>query len=108
VAFQSEALPAGEGILGTVGRWAPAVLLRLLGVAFAAAMLLYVVRPLVLGLAARGRVRAEEALAGPGGAAALLTRQNLALTQQDPERAAQLVREWLREGAGGAQADERS
>ena len=32
-------------------------------------------------------------------AAAQLTQENLALTQQNPERAAQLVREWLREGA---------
>jgi flagellar M-ring protein FliF len=94
--FQGETLPAGEGILGTVGRWAPVVLTRLLGVAFAGAMLLWVVRPLVLGLAVRG---------GGGGdvenAVTRLTQDNLQITQQNPERAAQLVREWLEAGTQG-------
>ena len=101
VAFQSEPMPAGEGILGVVGRWAPAVLLRLLAVGFAAAMLLYVVRPLVLGLAARpaslGGAAARIALSGPEAAVAQLTQENAVIAQQDPERAARLVREWLHE-----------
>ena len=102
VPFQTEALPAAEGILAVIGRWAPAVLLRLLGVLFAAAMLLYVVRPLVLGVANRGAGGGawQGALPGPARAAtAQLTQENVALAQQHPERAAQLVREWLGEGA---------
>ena len=64
-------------------------------VGLAAGALFYVVRPLVLGLLAR----AGEQRAVLPEAAAQLTRDNLALAQQNPERAAQLVREWLREGA---------
>src|SRR6185295_5055374 len=65
VPFQVEAAAAGEGITGVVGRWAPAVLTRVLGVAFAAFMLLYVVRPLILGLSVR---RAGPTVTLPGGA----------------------------------------
>jgi len=100
VPFQSEPLPVGEGALGSLGRWAPAIATRLLAVIFAAGMLLYVVRPVVLGLAARVPAQAvgPGALVGMDAAVAQLTQENLALTQQHPERAAQLVREWLREG----------
>src|SRR5438093_2897132 len=100
VPFQSEPPPAGEGAFGLVGRWAPAVVTRLLGVVFAAAMLLYVVRPVVLGVAARlpAGPAGPGALTGMDAAVAQLTQENLALTQQHPERAAQLVREWLRVG----------
>ena len=84
----------------------PAVLTRLLGVVFAAAMLLYVVRPLVLGLAGRrgpalpgGRL----GITGMDAAMAELAHTNLSLAQQNPERAARLVRQWLLEpGEGGA------
>ena len=100
VPFQTEPAPAAEGVLGVVGRWAPAVLVRLLAVAFAAAMLLWVVRPVVLAIAARPTVPALEtpSLARVEVASAQLTQENLTLAQQNPERAAQLVREWLREG----------
>jgi len=104
VPFQTETLPAGEGIFGAVGRWAPAVLTRLLAVAFAAAMLLWVVRPVILGLAARGPARSGAGVGSLGfdrpalgEATAQLTGENLAITQKDPERAARLVREWLQE-----------
>ncbi len=104
VPFQAEEVAAGEGPLAAVWRWAPAVLTRLLGVAFAAAMLLWVVRPLVLGLATR---RGGAGAALPGGvvltgmdaAMAELAQHNLALAHQHPERAARLVREWLVESA---------
>ncbi len=95
VPFQSEPAAAGEGVLAALDTWLPALLMRLLAVGLVAAGLFYVVRPLVLGLAARGSERA----ALPQAAAAQITQENLALTQQNPERAAQLVREWLREGA---------
>src|SRR2546428_331681 len=100
VPFQSEALPAGEGVVGSLGRWAPVLVTRILGVVFAAAMLLWVVRPVVLGIATRlpAGPGGRGALAGMDGAVAQLTQENLALTQQHPERAAQLVREWLRDG----------
>ncbi len=96
VPFQSEPAATGEGVLAALGTWLPALLMRLLAVGLVAAGLFYVVRPLVLGLAARG---SEGRAALPEAAAAQLTQDNLALTQQNPERAAQLVREWLREGA---------
>src|SRR6185295_11597349 len=102
VPFQNEPLPAGEGMMGTVGRWAPVVLTRLLGVAFAAAMLLWVVRPLILGLAGRrGPAQAPGPLGitGMDTAMAELAQTNLQLTQQNPERAARLVRQWLGEAA---------
>jgi flagellar M-ring protein FliF len=96
VPFQADVLPSGEGVLAALGRWAPAVLTRLLALAFVAAVLFYGVRPLVLALAARG---GERRPALPEAAAARLTQENLALAQQNPERAAQLVREWLHESA---------
>ena len=92
VPFQSEPAAAGEGVLAALDTWLPALLMRLLAVGLVAAGLFYVVRPLVLG-------RSEGRPALPQAAAAQLTQENLALTQQNPERAAQLVREWLREGA---------
>jgi len=101
VPFQTEAAPAGEGVLGPLGRWAPVVLTRVLGVAFAGAMLLWVVRPLLLGLASRVPAGAGGGALGLRGAVAELTQENLALTQQNPERAAALIRQWLREGAEG-------
>jgi flagellar M-ring protein FliF len=106
VAFQTEPMPEGEGMLAGLGRWAPAVGTRLLGVAFAAAMLLWVVRPIILGLGARGGVARPAGtfigtVSGVVPATAELTRENLQITQQNPARAAQLVREWLRETAPG-------
>jgi flagellar M-ring protein FliF len=101
VAFQGEAAAApAEGALAGLGRWAPALLLRLLGVAVAVALVLLVVRPLLLGLAARAPAGGGRLPRGaPEAAVAQLTQENLALAQQDPERAARLVREWLHEGA---------
>ncbi len=98
VPFQSEPAAVGEGVLAALGTWLPALLMRLLAVGLVAAGFFYVVRPLVLvlGLAARG---SEARAALPEAAAAQLTQENLAITQQNPERAAQLVREWMREGA---------
>ena len=96
VPFQTEPWTSGESVLAALGTWLPALLMRLLAVGLVAAGLFYVVRPLVLGLAARG---GEGRTALPEATAAQLTQENLALTQQNPERAAQLVREWLRERA---------
>jgi flagellar M-ring protein FliF len=95
VPFQAQPEAAGEGVLAGVARWAPAVLLRLLAVAFVVA-LVWVVRPVALAVLARSEGRGR-GTAVPESAAARLTQENLALTQQNPERAAQLVRQWLQE-----------
>src|SRR5262249_10512667 len=101
VPFQPEPPPSGEGVLGAIGRWAPVVLVRLLAIGVAIGLLVWVVRPLLVGLAAVANRRAAEA--GPmGGAIGQLTQENLALTQRNPERAAQLVREWLLENQSGS------
>ena len=96
VQFQTEELPAPEGFVARAGstvapvfRWIGPLLVVFIG-------FFYGVRPLFQTLGARtgplGRIT------GPDAARAL-TQENLALTQQDPERAARLVREWLLEGA---------
>jgi flagellar M-ring protein FliF len=104
VAFQSAPEAAGEGRLAGLARSAPAVILRLVAVLVVVGLLLWVVRPLLLGLAApRGGGRAP--LTGPDAAVAQLTQENLALVRRDPERAAQLVREWLHEGAPALEHD---
>jgi flagellar M-ring protein FliF len=102
VPFQAEPVPEGEGFLGAVGRWLPAVATRVGAVGFVVAMLLWVVRPVVLGVAGRrasGPARIDAELDAAMGA---LTHQNLSIAQEHPERAARLVREWLLESAGGA------
>lgn len=106
VAFQAEQLPPGEGMMGAVWRWVPPVATRLLGVAFAAFMLLNVVRPMILALGVPG----SQAIGGGGpgqltgreGAMVAITKENQSLTKDNPERAAALIREWLLEGPGGA------
>jgi flagellar M-ring protein FliF len=97
--FEAEGAPSGGGVLaeaaGSIGPFAA----RFAAVGLVVALLFWFVRPLVLALAqGRGR-RDDELLAGelPQGLAQL-TRQNLTLTQRNPERAAQLVRQWLQEG----------
>jgi flagellar M-ring protein FliF len=99
--FQEAPEGSSSGVMSSLGRWAPVVLTRILGVAFVAFALLYVVRPLLLALAVRRDSPAAQALRGGDVQAALtaLTQENLLLTQQHPERAAQLVREWLQEDA---------
>jgi flagellar M-ring protein FliF len=99
--FQApEALPApATSPLARVAEWAPAVLGRLLGAGLVVALLALVVRPLVTALGAAG---APGRAARPGAlerdvAVSELARENLTLAQQNPERAAQLVRQWLLE-----------
>ncbi len=100
--FQVPEVVSEGGVVSTVTRWAPSVLTRLLGVAFVAVALLYVVKPLLMTLAQRrsplganGEIDTSDMTA----AMAQLTHENLQLTQRNPERAAQLVREWLYEDA---------
>jgi len=94
--FQTPEPTAGEGMLTRAAVWAPAVLGRLLGLGVILGVLALVVRPLVQ------RLGAPRALPQPGRpfldretAVSDLARENVALTQQNPERAAQLVRQWL-------------
>jgi flagellar M-ring protein FliF len=100
VPFQRDVTPAAARVLSTVAHWGPVFLVRLVAVGFAVAMLFYVVRPVVIALATRPRA---ESRAAPPAAAATerLTRETLALVRRDPERAAQLVREWLSESVPG-------
>lgn len=105
VPFQTEPAPEAESFFAGLSGVLPALAMRLLAVAFAAAMLFWVVRPLLLGLAARGEAaRAGGPAAIPHQAVLQLTQENLALTRQHPERAAALVREWLKEGASAPAA----
>jgi flagellar M-ring protein FliF len=97
VPFQTDTAPAGEGKFAALGRWVPAVLTRLVAAAFVAAVLFWFVRPLLTTLAARGRGAPPASL--PETAVTRLVQENLMLAQQDPERAARLVREWLQESA---------
>jgi len=103
--FQVEASEewSGGGITAGIGHWVPALLTRLLAVAVAVVVLLFVVKPLLLALAVRRATGAAAALelGDLSGAVQALTQENLLLTQQNPERAAQLVREWLGEEQPG-------
>jgi flagellar M-ring protein FliF len=102
--FQEAPAEAAESALGGVARWAPTIFTRLLGVALVLVGLLYVVRPLLLTMAARrpttGGGAAALEIGDLSGAMSALTQENLQLTQSNPERAAQLVREWLSEDTG--------
>lgn len=107
IAFQTEPPMVGEGAMGTVGRWAPVVGTRLLGVLFIVFMFFKVIRPLLVGLAVtpEGAPGTGTIPNTPEAAIAALTKENLALLQQHPDRAAQLVREWLIEGNVGSHAE---
>ena len=86
--------------LAAVPSWVPSLAGRALGVVLVLGVLAVVVRPLVRTLAtARGgpRARLEARLADREAAAGELARANVSLVQQNPERAAQLVRQWLAE-----------
>ncbi|HXJ35869.1 MAG TPA: flagellar basal-body MS-ring/collar protein FliF [Candidatus Eisenbacteria bacterium] len=95
-AFQAPDLTAGEGILSTAAEWAPSLIARGLGIALVLGVLIFGVRPLVQNL---GTSRALPRLGGlfldREAAVSEIARENVALSQQNPERAAQLVRQWL-------------
>jgi len=96
VPLQRDATPAVARI---VSRWGPTLAVRLLAVGFAARMLAYVARPVFVALGTRPPP--AFGATAPAAATARLTEENLALVERHPERAAQLVREWLREGVPG-------
>lgn len=85
-------------LAASAGRWLAALVPRLLGLALLGVGLALVLRP-----ARAGSPRAPANPPAPGGdvaeGVARLTRENVALVGEDPERAAELVRGWLREGA---------
>jgi flagellar M-ring protein FliF len=106
VAFVSDPPMETEGTLGTVGRWAPVVGTRLLGVLFALVMFFRVIRPLLVSLGATpGGIGGGTIPNTPEAAIAALTNENLGLLQERPDRAAQLVREWLIEGSPGGRPE---
>jgi flagellar M-ring protein FliF len=91
--------PAPSG-LAAVPAWVPSLAARALGVVLVLGVLAVVVRPLVRTLGpARGgaRPRLAAPVAEHEGAVGELARANVALVQQNPERAAQLLRQWLAE-----------
>jgi flagellar M-ring protein FliF len=102
--FQTPEAEAAPGMLAQTTRWLPAIAGRVLGVVLLLGVLVTVVRPLVRALAAAG-ARTRPRLGGTGvdreGVVGELTRENVTLAQQNPERAAQLVRQWLHEGTKG-------
>lgn len=107
VPFAPPEKEAGGGLLALAGRWAPSLAVRVLGLAFALVAVLYGLRPALLALATRQPV-GRRALLGPaaqralppgglGGAVAELAAENQAVAEKHPERAAQLIRQWLEE-----------
>ena len=105
VPFQSDPPLEVEGVTGTVGRWAPVVGTRLLGVLFALVMFFKVIRPLLVSLSARPANAVGTIPNTPEAAIAALTNENLGLLQEHPDRAAQLLREWLIEGTVGGRVE---
>jgi flagellar M-ring protein FliF len=95
--FQTPELEERPGLLAGAADWVPAVAGRLLGVGLVLAVLVFLVRPIVQSSRALPRVAGR--LLERETAVSDLARENVALTQQNPERAAQLVRQWLLEHA---------
>src|SRR5262249_8216260 len=98
VQFQTEEPLAAEGVVGRLMSGAPSLILKLLMVALVFGGIFYVIPAVARSLGTPGGPLGPR-LTGPQAAIAL-TQENLALTQQNPERAAQLVREWLHESGG--------
>jgi len=96
--FQSPEPEPVQGFLAATPSWAPPLAARLVAVLFALGTLALVVRPIVRALGA-ARSAPEIRLGERAGAAGELARENVTLAQQNPERAAQLVREWLADNA---------
>jgi flagellar M-ring protein FliF len=96
--FQAPESEPAPGFLAATPAWAPPLAARLVAVLFALGSLTLVVRPVVRALVA-ARSAPEIRLGERAGAAGELARENVTLAQQNPERAAQLVREWLAENA---------
>jgi flagellar M-ring protein FliF len=103
--FRTPAAETAADVPGPAAQWVPEILLRLLGVGLVVAVLGFVVRPLVQAIGTAGR-RTEPRPGGfaleRDGAVGELARENVALAQQHPERAAQLVRQWLLDTKAGA------
>ena len=96
--FQAAEPEPAPGFLAAAPSWAPPLAARLVAVLFALGTLALVVRPVVRALGG-ARSAPEIRLGERAGAAGELARENVTLAQQNPERAAQLVREWLAENA---------
>jgi len=94
VQFQVEELPPGEGLVGRVLREVGWYLRFVFPFLVLVLGWRWLVKPVFQTLTDRAGPLAR--LTGPEAATAL-TQQNVQLTQQNPERAARLVREWLLE-----------
>jgi flagellar biosynthesis/type III secretory pathway M-ring protein FliF/YscJ len=98
--FQTPEPLAEPGVFARASEWAPSILARLLGVGLVIAVLVLVVRPLAQALRTAGVNAAPRHGGGflaRDGSLGELAHENLSLAQQNPERAAQLVRQWLLE-----------
>ena len=97
--FQTPEPEPAPGVLAQTTQWLPAVAGRVLGVVLVLGVLATIVRPLVRAIATAGaRSRPRIAAVEREGAVGELARETVTLAQQNPERAAQLVRQWLHEG----------
>jgi len=87
-------------LVATAPAWAPALLARLFAGVLVASALAFVIRPIVALLGAPRGAPVRPGIVVVDGAtdAGELARENATLVQQHPERAAQLVRQWLVEG----------
>jgi flagellar M-ring protein FliF len=94
--FQGSPATPGDGVAGVAGGSASTLLGRLLGAVLVVAVLALVVRPIARALApSPGAPAGTEIVVRGRGDADELARENVALVQQHPERAAQLIRQWL-------------
>ncbi len=103
--FQTPEAEPAPGVLVQTAQWLPGLAGRALGVVLLLGVLVTVVRPLVRALGAadaRTRPRLGGNAVDREGVVGDLARENATLAQQNPERAAQLVRQWLHDGAKGA------
>jgi hypothetical protein len=96
VPFQASATEPASARLDPSGERLTSIAGRLLAVALVVAVLALLVRPLVQAVARN--VGAAQVTAAREGTVAELTRKNVALARENPERAAALVRRWLVEG----------
>jgi flagellar M-ring protein FliF len=98
--FQAPEPEAAPGVLAQATQWLPAVAGRVLAVVLLLGVLATIVRPLLQAIAAGARTRPRLAgtLIDREGAVGELARETVTLAQQNPERAAQLVRQWLHDG----------
>jgi len=101
--FQTAEPEVRSDVLSRLPAWLPALVGRLLGAGLVLGALVLLARSVVqaIATAAATQPRPTGLVVDRDTAVSELARENLALAQQHPERAAQLVRQWLLERQGG-------